>query len=136
MEYKSELEQNIATKVKGGVTKAVKIMVFILFMIAVVFVIGYVVMRLWNWLMPDLFGLTTIDYWQAIGVLVLAKIIFGFGSGNGPKRRSKRHTKPFGKEKPCHELRRDFSEWKHYDEFWNTEGKKAFEDFIARKEQH
>lgn len=35
---------------------------------------------LWNWLIPSIFGLTTINFWQAIGLLVLCKILFsGFG---------------------------------------------------------
>lgn len=44
----------------------------------------YVVMSLWNWLMPDLFSLTTITFWQALGLLVLSRILFGsfkFGKG-------------------------------------------------------
>jgi hypothetical protein len=43
---------------------------------------GYVTMHLWNWLMPDIFGLKTITYMQALGLLVLGKILFsGFGKG-------------------------------------------------------
>jgi hypothetical protein len=42
-----------------------------------IFVFGWVTMRLWNWLMPDIFGLTTITYAQALGLLVLGKILFG-----------------------------------------------------------
>lgn len=43
-----------------------------------IFLLGYVVMHLWNWLMPDLFtGALTIDYWHALGILALAKILFG-----------------------------------------------------------
>ena len=42
-----------------------------------VFLIGYVVMALWNWLMPAIFGLGIINYWQAFGIFVLAKILFG-----------------------------------------------------------
>ena len=34
-------------------------------------------MALWNWLMPDLFGLQTISFWQATGILLLCKILFG-----------------------------------------------------------
>ena len=37
----------------------------------------YVVMRLWNWLMPALFGLHLLTYWQALGLLVLSRILFG-----------------------------------------------------------
>src|SRR6185369_15107030 len=46
-------------------------------------VAGFAVMSLWNWLMPMLFHLSRINFWQALGVLVLAKIIFGFGHGWG-----------------------------------------------------
>ncbi len=38
---------------------------------------GFVVMGLWNWLMPALFGLKPIGYWQALGVFILSKILFG-----------------------------------------------------------
>jgi hypothetical protein len=50
---------------------------------------GWVVMLLWNWLMPDLFGLKRLDYWKAWGLLVLTTILFkGFriGSGDGGRR--------------------------------------------------
>ncbi len=40
-------------------------------------VIGYVVMSLWNWLAPDLFGWKPIGYWQAWGLLLLSRILFG-----------------------------------------------------------
>jgi hypothetical protein len=37
----------------------------------------FVVMSLWNWLMPSLFGLRVITFWQALGLLVLSKILLG-----------------------------------------------------------
>jgi hypothetical protein len=38
------------------------------------------VMWLWNALIPDIFGITAINYWQALGLLVLARLLFsGFG---------------------------------------------------------
>lgn len=40
-------------------------------------VIGFVVMSLWNSLMPALFGWHTVTFWQAIGLLILSKILFG-----------------------------------------------------------
>jgi hypothetical protein len=39
--------------------------------------LSFVVMSLWNWLMPVLFGLHRIGFWQALGLLLLAKILFG-----------------------------------------------------------
>ncbi|MDR1672195.1 MAG: hypothetical protein LBS09_01835 [Bacteroidales bacterium] len=44
--------------------------------------IGAVVMLLWNWLLPDIFGFAAINYWQALGLFVLARILFG-GFGHG-----------------------------------------------------
>lgn len=45
---------------------------------------GYVVMSLWNWLMPALFGWRLITFWQAVGILILSKILFGgFRGGRG-----------------------------------------------------
>lgn len=38
---------------------------------------GSIVMLLWNWLMPDLFGLPHISFWQSAGLLMLCKILFG-----------------------------------------------------------
>lgn len=54
--------------------------------------ISFVVMSLWNWLMPALFtGIHTIDYWHAIGLLVLSKILFG-GFGRRCCKRSHCHA--------------------------------------------
>lgn len=48
-----------------------------LFFIAMGAAMTAIVMLLWNWLMPVLFGLTLITFWQALGLLVLSKILFG-----------------------------------------------------------
>ena len=41
------------------------------------FAFGYITMELWNWLMPEIFGLSEICWMQAMGLIVLSKIIFG-----------------------------------------------------------
>ncbi|WP_205701610.1 hypothetical protein [Hymenobacter rigui] len=56
---------------------------FILFAVLFVAVAGYVTMRLWNWLLPDLFNLPLISIWQALGLLVLSRILFGGWGGRG-----------------------------------------------------
>ena len=43
--------------------------------------VSYIVMQLWNHLLPDILHTGTIDFWQAMGLFVLAKILFGFGRG-------------------------------------------------------
>lgn len=61
-----------------------KHLVFIpLFCIAFIVVFGGCVMLLWNWLMPVLLGLPAISFWQATGLLLLCRILFGgFGGGH------------------------------------------------------
>ena len=45
--------------------------------VAMAAVFGVAVMFLWNTLIPTIFGLTVINFWQALGLLVLARILFG-----------------------------------------------------------
>ena len=57
---------------------------------AAVAVFGFVVEGLWNGLMPSIFGWHTITFWQAVGLLLLSKILFGGGfrgRGGMPWRR-------------------------------------------------
>jgi hypothetical protein len=49
------------------------------------YLFGELVMHLWNWLLPPLFGWREIGFWQALGLLVLCRILFG-GMGGGGKR--------------------------------------------------
>ena len=52
--------------------------------------LGYVVMALWNGLLPGLFGFRTIGFWQGLGLLALTRILFGGfhrGHGHGFHRR-------------------------------------------------
>jgi hypothetical protein len=51
---------------------------------------GLVVKSLWNWLMPALFGVRSITFWQALGVLILSRILLGgFRGGRSHHRHSK-----------------------------------------------
>jgi hypothetical protein len=34
------------------------------------------IMLLWNWLLPELFGVPEINFWQALGIYLLAGFIF------------------------------------------------------------
>lgn len=64
--------------------KILKIVVIALVAMAV---FGLLVMSLWNWLMPELLGLHVITFWQAWGMLVLSRILFGSFGGRGHDRR-------------------------------------------------
>jgi hypothetical protein len=41
------------------------------------FIGGQIVLHLWNWLLPPLFGWRELTFWQALGMLVLCRILFG-----------------------------------------------------------
>jgi hypothetical protein len=43
---------------------------------------GFLVMKLWNWLTPALFGWKLITYWQALGIIILTRLLFGRWGGS------------------------------------------------------
>ena len=105
------------------------VLIFAVFIVAFIALFGFVFQYLWNWLMPEIFGLGVVTYWQAIGLMILAKIIFGgFGDGDkdskcSPEDSSKRNKKSSSK---------DFTKWEQYDAFWKEEGEAAYEDYKNR----
>ncbi len=105
---------------------------------AFAFLFGAVVMWLWNWLMPVIFHLGVITYWQAVGLAILGRLLFGSMHHGGMHNRG-RHN--FGPWRNRHHLNdrnncRDYahgSKWSHYDQYWNEEGEKSFNDYLKRK---
>ncbi len=101
---------------------------------ALAFVFGYFVMLLWNWLMPELFGLTTITFWQAFGITLLARLIFGGFKHNGHSNKSKCKDKKFK-----HWGRKHWKDacsskdWHHFNDYWKEEGEKSFKEYIDKK---
>ena len=78
-----------------------------------VYIFGSVVMLLWNGILPAVFGFHTITFWQALGILILSKILFGgFGghhrgrhSGHHPMNGRWMHLNPEEREKMKEEWR-------------------------------
>ncbi len=67
-----------------------RILKIILKVVVILALVTLIVMTLWNWLIPDIFKGPAITYVQALGLLVLSKLLFmGFGGGFG--RRGWRH---------------------------------------------
>lgn len=89
---------------------------------------GWLVMKLWNWLMPVLFHITAVTFWQAVGIVVLAKILFStpkFHRGFHKHHRQMNENEGWG---PDHD-------WRFYKDFWKEEGRSAFDAYIAKKKQ-
>ena len=51
----------------------------------VALILGLPLMLLWNWLMPEIFGLTEITFWQAVGLNFLSSTLFKTYSLNDKK---------------------------------------------------
>jgi len=60
-----------------------KILAFVALGILAFLAVAYVVMRLWNWLVPGAFNGPRLQYKYAIGLLLLSRILFGGGVGGG-----------------------------------------------------
>ena len=69
-------------KAKKIVKTVLKVIGFTILGACAIVLFGFIIMWLWNWLMPSIFSLREITYWEGLGILVLSKIIFGgFGGG-------------------------------------------------------
>lgn len=94
--------------------------------------LGFIIMWLWNWLMPEIFGFTTITYWQAVGIFILFKILIGgLGGDNHKSHKSCNHSKSISGKKS----KKEFFKWKHYDQFWKEEGNQAYKEYAERMDQ-
>lgn len=147
-----------------SVAKVFKVMGFILLGVigvtALAVLFGFIVMWLWNALMPTIFSLPAVGYWQAVGLVVLAHIFFG--SHNSFSNKGSKRKKTSKKAKGAHvhvesngrsiSYDNDFKSKNdedehihvnenghecHYDsfrEFWNDYGRDAFDKWLNRNE--
>lgn len=117
----------------------------IILFVGLAFLFGFVVMWLWNWLMPDIFGLPEITYWQAWGLLVLSHILFKSGSGSSSSSscddsgsKKKRKKKGGFAAEFKEEFKKEFKKgWKDEcckdDENWENWDSKDVEDWESAK---
>lgn len=64
-----------------------------LFGIAFFAIVGLVILGLWNQLMPAIFGLRAITFWQALGLFLLSRTLFGGFGGRGRGMRRARFAR-------------------------------------------
>jgi hypothetical protein len=77
---------------RGGPRGGRKALMILFFVTAGISLFTFIVMSLWNAILPDVLHVSPINFWQAMGILVLSKILFG-GFGGW------RHNKHKWKEK-------------------------------------
>ena len=57
---------------------------FLLLILLLVAALAGIVMGLWNAILPEVLGVKPVTYWQALGILILSRILLGgFRIGNG-----------------------------------------------------
>lgn len=91
-----------------------------LIVLGVVALLALAVYGLWNSVLTDVLGVKTVTYWQALGIFVLAKILFGFPKRGGPFGSPWRHRMmmkrwesltPEQREQMRQEMRQRFGDW-------------------------
>ena len=66
-------------------------LVYGFFLMAIIAVLmGYPLMLLWNYVMPELFGLAEIDFFHALALNILSGILFGKSSNSSPRKIKKK----------------------------------------------
>jgi len=75
---------------RGGLIKGIFIA---LMAVAGIFGITWVVMELWNHLLPEIIHVERVSFWQAMGILVLSKILFGGMKFGGNKYQGRNRFK-------------------------------------------
>lgn len=144
---RNEIDQQTVTAMK-----VVKIIGFTILGISLVILFGFVVMWLWNALMPEIFNTKEITYFQGIGLLILGRILFGgFGSSSSSSKGNKDTVKGVIGAEIQAEIRKGIEEEylkknpevnndsvkdedALYEQWWDKEGEKLFEDYLDQKE--
>lgn len=57
-------------------TGCTKVFISLILLLCVVVIMTLPFMWLWNWIMPTVFGLAAINFWQSLGILILSNILF------------------------------------------------------------
>ncbi len=110
-----------------------------------VFVGGVVIKALWNALMPGIFHLRMISYWEAVGLFVLAKLFFGLGHGGRGRGRHHHPHKHFDRhfrkavgisDEGCGrgDVPGNGRTWHRFRHFWEDEGRAAFEAYLKKRD--
>lgn len=128
--------------------KVLKMIGMVILGIGAAFLFGWVVQLLWNWLMPMIFNLMTLTYWQAIGVLILSCILFGRiggGDGSSDKKKKSKGNHPIRdeiKKEIEKEIEKEFAKEAGkvtnaacedmYDKWWEEHGKDSFMNYAKQ----
>ncbi len=93
-------------------------------------IFGYFIMLLWNGLLPDIFGFKAITYWQATGLVIMFRLLFG---AHGYQKQG------HGLRKLPHQASRSHrgntDRQAYYQAWWQAEGEEALQRYIENQKQ-
>ncbi len=116
-----------AVKHRSGAEMLKHILAGLIFAIVFAFLFGIFMMLLWNWLMPTIFSLPELSYFEAVGVIVLSRLIFGSFGPHSHNEHSPRKSMNRQRDE------RWTDRWKYYHDFWNSEGEKSFNEYVQKR---
>lgn len=96
--------------------------------------LGIFVQFLWNSTITVMFETVPITFWQAVGVFILAKLLFGFGTSSSSDSKGKKRSKRFGKSRrkskdDDEEATSEDFDAEEFRDYWQREGKTAYETY-------
>lgn len=93
-----------------------KVLFMVVMFIGIAAAFSWVVMLLWNAILPDITGVKPLNFWQAAGLLLLAKILIGgFKRGRGPRNHpARKHWKNKWMAMNQEERQEAKERWKEY----------------------
>src|SRR5438552_999414 len=120
-------------KRRFGFGKAVIILICVA---AFVMLFTFIVMNIWNAVLPAVLGVKVITFWQALGILVLSKILFGgFGGwrhkGDHIRHRWQQRMRDKWEKMTPEEKQKFQEQWKNRCNNWKGHFKDH--DFITRE---
>lgn len=139
IQFQKNPMEKVAEKIAKKIAKIVAIVFASMFAIVIfVLIFGFLFKFLWNATIAAMFGLPVITYWQAIGLFILAKFLFGFGFGGAHSHhhhhgRDKRHEhwKGWWEHKPEKDSEQEDDEM--LQKYWEEEGRQAYDAYIESR---
>jgi hypothetical protein len=111
-------------------------------------IFGWVIMVLWNALIPQLFGFVTLTFWQSVGLALLARLLFGTSHMGHRHWRHRHWHKGHGccnSDHKGHEVHGHSHKhgdcgcgsgrWQYYEQYWEEVGEKSFKDYVDKREE-
>lgn len=115
--------------------KVIRPVVIVLFVILIAApLLGFFIQFLWNATIANMFGLPSISFWQAVGLFILAKFLFGFGgssSGSSGRRSGRRKGRKTPRSASATADEASIPDDEAFRDYWKEEGKEAYDAFLT-----